>query len=153
MSLFEKAVDSIGNKFLIYVGSSRHGQKRLFIDIGNGRSKCPDFVIINNEYFESQKIDQINKNDLQTKIANDFYNGKLKIKKVVECFGAFWHKPKNIFVKDFIKKTELIENEENKLKNIYNKINIECLIIWDFLFYNDQQSSLQKINNFVTKED
>jgi len=56
-----------------------------------------------------------------------------KTRKVIELLGRHWHK----------------DEDEYILKQIYKKLNIECLIIWEDEFYNNMDDIMKKVVMFI----
>jgi hypothetical protein len=139
----EKEIDKISEN-IVYVGGNKKDHKRFWIRTSKLRN--PDFVVIDDiEY--CKKIKDKSWFEKQDIVAEDYLNKKIKIKKVIEHNGFYWHNRR--FKEKNENKDLIIKQYEKDMIEDYKKANIECLVVWDFQLQNDKLNTYNLINNFV----
>jgi len=57
--------------------------------------------------------------------------------KVIEIFGDWWHRREN----------------PQELIDLYKQVGLECLVFWEHEVYNNQEETLEKVNQFINKKE
>ena len=120
---------------LVFTGGNIKGYGRLWLRTGK-RLRNPDFIVTDNEKYRNKKWYEI-----QDQVSKDFINGYLKINKVVELNGLYWHSFR------FNGKTK--EEYEKSIIDDYAQIGIKCKVIWDDELRKNIETVKNKIMSFV----
>jgi len=148
LSYFEFLVDKSTKDEIFYTGSTRRTKIIFHIRLNNGKSKIPDFVILEKNYYKEALSNLEDYEKRKEQLVTDYLENRLEIKKVIECNGIYWHRDnKNINAKEYLR-NELWRNEEQVMIEKYKSIGIECLVIWDFQFFENKEKTLKRIKDF-----
>jgi hypothetical protein len=123
---------------LIYVGGVKKGYRLLLLK--TSRYRNPDFVVINDEKYLEKLKGLKNWYEIQDKVTEDFRNNEIKIDKVVEFNGLYWHQQR------FNGRTKE-EYEKDMIKD-YESGGYKCLVVWNDELQNTQTVKI-KLNGFV----
>jgi len=141
MNSGEKRLNEISER-LVYVGANKNDLKRFFLRTKN-KLRCPDFVVID----ETSYLDGLKnktQEEKQNKVFVDFFEKRLKIKKVIEYCGYGWHRQR------FYDLTE--QQYAQKITDDYKDIEIDCLVIWDYELICDSEFTKKRILDFTGEQ-
>jgi hypothetical protein len=133
---FEKELDDISCQ-IVYVGGQKQNYKRLWVR--TSRLRNPDFVILDQDYCKKLTGEWF---EIQDKVSKDFIDGKIKVTKVIEHNGLYWHKKR-------FNGRSLEQYERDTIKD-YKSIGIKCLVVWDFQLENSKTKTYKRIKKFVS---
>jgi hypothetical protein len=126
------------SKNILYVGGNKRGCKNFRLKTSYYRN--PDFVVINDESYLKELENFKNWYDIQNKVSKDFQEHNIKVNKIVEFNGYYWHQLR------FNGRTK--EEYERDMIQDYKLANVDCLVIWDDEL-KDLQKTKTKIDEFV----
>lgn len=120
----EQRVDKMLPDRVLYTGDSTYWVKGL----STARTRNPDFVILT----DAQHIEYCFGTPLN----------KLRVGKVLEIFGSYWHGPKIT--------GQSREEHTKECLDFYHEVGIACLIVWEDEIEENPQGTLDKILAWVS---
>jgi len=138
----EKSILTISNK-LVFIGANKENLQRFYLRTPSGL-KNPDFIVIEDQTCLNN-IKSLTWEEKQNNVYNDFINGSLSIKKVLEFCGQNWHSERFNGMS--------LQQYTQKIIDDYKSIAIDCLVVWDYELQMDPTLTKNKIRNFTGEEE
>lgn len=120
----ERHFDSITPERLVYAGDHSYWLKHT----GASRARNPDFIYLSESQYESYVAGIVILNDL-------------RVSKVVEVFGDYWHGES--------KTGKSNEEHEAEVVDYYARCGVDCLVIWEGDIRSDEESVIVKVESFL----
>ena len=119
----ERHFDSITPERLVYAGDHSYWLKHT----GASRARNPDFIYLSESQYEGY-VAGANLNDL-------------RVYKVVEVFGDYWHGESNTGKSN--------EEHEAEVVDYYARCGVSCLVIWERDIRSDEGSVIERVVSFL----
>ena len=119
----ESYFDSITPERLVYTGNFSYWLRE------SNRARNPDFIYLSESQYESYVAGIVILNDL-------------RVYKVVEVFGDYWHGES--------KTGKSNEEHEAEVVDYYARCGVSCLVIWEGEIRSDEESVIDRFVSFLT---